>query len=168
MERFVEAKFRSLVETDKNRNLVLQMDATLQRHQTQRDASFKQIFKSLSEMSKTNPPDNGPSLDLENAQLLLDQLAAMIAQQKIAQKLDRTWTQEPAILDDALGRIFPIHLEFINSWDAFLFVLAGHFKDTPGSTKINKKEFLLHGSGGRQIQFHDFLALHLGPVRGLQ
>ena len=156
LERFIESKFRSLVEADRNGNLVLQMDAELRKHHSTQDASFKQIFDSLSVLSKANPPNPGARVDLEKVQLLLDRLAAMMAQQEIPQKLEKTWTQEPAILDDALGRIFPIHLEFINSWDSFLYVLAGHFKGTPGATKIDKREFLLHGTAGRQIQFQDF------------
>jgi hypothetical protein len=32
-------------------------------------------------------------------------------------QLNKTWTQDPVTFEDALGRVAPLHLEFINSWD---------------------------------------------------
>lgn len=43
--------------------------------------------------------------------------AVMSLQTSIPAQLERCWTQEPAILEDALGRIFPVHLEFLDSWE---------------------------------------------------
>ena len=36
---------------------------------------------------------------------------------RIPAQLDRTWTQDPVILEDALGRVMPFHLECIESWE---------------------------------------------------
>lgn len=41
-------------------------------------------------------------------------------QMEIPNTLERTWTQEPVMLEDALGRRTPIHLEFINSREVSL------------------------------------------------
>lgn len=38
-------------------------------------------------------------------------------QARIPAQLNRSWTQEPATLEDALGRVTPFHLEFIDSWE---------------------------------------------------
>lgn len=36
---------------------------------------------------------------------------------RIPAQLARSWTQEPAMVEDALGRVIPFHLEFIDSWE---------------------------------------------------
>ena len=36
---------------------------------------------------------------------------------RIPAQLDRVWTQDPVMLEDALGRLMPFHLEFIDSWE---------------------------------------------------
>lgn len=38
-------------------------------------------------------------------------------QARIPAQLDRTWTQQPAMLEDALGRGHRFHLESIDSWE---------------------------------------------------
>ena len=43
--------------------------------------------------------------------------AVLSLQARIPPQLDRCWTQEPVILEDALGRVTPFHLEFIDSWE---------------------------------------------------
>lgn len=43
--------------------------------------------------------------------------AVISLQTSIPTQLERCWTQEPAILDDALGRVTPIHTEFLDSWE---------------------------------------------------
>ena len=43
--------------------------------------------------------------------------ALMSLQARIPAQLDRTWTQEPAMLEDALGRSLKFHLESIDSWE---------------------------------------------------
>ena len=42
--------------------------------------------------------------------------AILSLQVSIPAHLDRCWTQEPAILEDALGRVSNIHLGFLESW----------------------------------------------------
>ena len=41
--------------------------------------------------------------------------------------LERSLYQEPFILEDAIGRIAPVHMQFINSWEAFDSVLELRF-----------------------------------------
>lgn len=36
---------------------------------------------------------------------------------RIPAQLDRTWAQDPIMLEDALGRPMPFHLECIESWE---------------------------------------------------
>jgi len=47
--------------------------------------------------------------------------AVMDLSSRIPATLGRTWTQEPVSLEDALGRVSPVHLEFINSWEVSIF-----------------------------------------------
>lgn len=43
--------------------------------------------------------------------------AVVSLQSRIPAQLDRSWTQEPVMLEDALGRVTPFNLEFIDSWE---------------------------------------------------
>ena len=43
--------------------------------------------------------------------------AVVSLQNSIPAQLERCWSQEPATLEDALGRVTPVHLEFLDSWE---------------------------------------------------
>lgn len=57
--------------------------------------------------------------------------------------------EEPFWLEDAMGRVFPVHLQFIGSWEALHAVLETHFRDMQGARKIIDKEYILqdHATG---------------------
>ena len=57
--------------------------------------------------------------------------------------------QQPVIFRDALNRIAPIHLEWIDSREAFLAVLKVRFKEH-GLRKVANKEFVLRAAGSRE------------------
>ena len=46
--------------------------------------------------------------------------AVLELQARMPAQLDKCWTQDPVILVDALGRVTPFHLEFIDSWEVRL------------------------------------------------
>ena len=48
--------------------------------------------------------------------------AVISLQNIIPAQLERSWRQEPAILDDALRRVTPIHLEFLDSWEVCQYI----------------------------------------------
>lgn len=79
--------------------------------------SFERVFETISLASRIRETP-----DFDKLKALREKLSMMKEKQSILQKLDRTWTQEPVTLDDAFGRVFPIHLEFIH----FLRIL--HFR----------------------------------------
>ena len=49
--------------------------------------------------------------------------AIITLQSSLPQQLERSWTQEPVTLKDPLGRVTPVHLEFIESWEVSCFIL---------------------------------------------
>lgn len=51
--------------------------------------------------------------------------------------------QQPVTFQDALGRISPVHLEFVNSWAAFDAIVTARFSDMPGQSKVAKREWVL-------------------------
>jgi len=61
-------------------------------------------------------------------------------QSRIPREFKPCWIQEPVMLTDALGRIMPIHIELVNSWEVFDTVLATRFMGLPGQRKIARKE----------------------------
>jgi hypothetical protein len=64
-------------------------------------------------------------------------------------RLERALIGDPAILEDGLGRIAPVHLQFVNSWDAFDAVLEVRFRGLDGHEKVIKRDFVLqeHATG---------------------
>lgn len=46
-------------------------------------------------------------------------------------------------IEDALGRVFPIHLNTITSWEAFGFVLSEKFKGAAGARRVRDKRYRL-------------------------
>lgn len=69
--------------------------------------------------------------------------AVMSIQQSLGHSMDRTLIQDPFVLEDPLGRVAPVHLQFITSWNAFYAVLAARFEGLPGHNKIERREFVL-------------------------
>ena len=57
--------------------------------------------------------------------------------------------QKPVIFLDALNRVAPIHLDWIDSWDAFLAVLEVRFKSL-GHSKVKRREFTLQETTTRR------------------
>lgn len=78
--------------------------------------------------------------------------AVLSIQESVGHSMDRTLTQDPVVLEDPLGRIAPVHLQFITSWKAFFAVLATRFEGLPGHNKIERREFVLQeGATSREI-----------------
>lgn len=69
--------------------------------------------------------------------------AVMSIQQSLGHSMDRTLIQDPFVLEDPLGRVAPVHLQFITSWKAFYAVLATRFEGLPGHNKIERREFVI-------------------------
>lgn len=57
--------------------------------------------------------------------------------------------QQPVMFTDALNRIAPIHLEWIDSWDAFQAVLQVRFTHL-GYNKVKRREFALQDTVTRK------------------
>lgn len=64
-------------------------------------------------------------------------------QTRVPPEFESCWIQEPLILTNALGRIAPVHLELINSWDVLESVLEARFRNIPGERKITRREYVL-------------------------
>jgi hypothetical protein len=64
-------------------------------------------------------------------------------QTRVPPEFEPCWIQEPLILTDALGRIAPVHLELINSWDVLESMLEARFRNIPGERKIKRREYAL-------------------------
>ncbi len=69
--------------------------------------------------------------------------AVMTLQTGLPSSLERSLADEPFILEDALGRKAPVHLQFIDSWDALHAVLEIRFQNLQGAEKVAGKEYVL-------------------------
>jgi hypothetical protein len=66
--------------------------------------------------------------------------------------LERSLINEPFVLEDAIGRMSPVHLQFISSWAAFEAVLETRFRGIQGYEKVvNGKWTLQDHATGRDI-----------------
>jgi len=67
--------------------------------------------------------------------------------------LERRLIEDPVILEDPIGRIAPVHPQFITSWDAFNAVLEGRFHDREGYKKMKQREYGLQiRKTGKEIE----------------
>ena len=64
--------------------------------------------------------------------------------------LERGLYQEPFILEDGIGRIAPVHIQFICSWEAFDAVLELRFRNVQGYTMVQNKEYVIQESSTRR------------------
>ncbi|KAF2269728.1 hypothetical protein CC78DRAFT_238599 [Lojkania enalia] len=60
-----------------------------------------------------------------------------------ANQVYRPLSEDPFVLEDALGRIAPVHLRLINSWETFHAVIELRFLGKQGSGKISRREYVL-------------------------
>lgn len=82
--------------------------------------------------------------------------AVLSIQESLSLCIDRPLIQEPFMLEDPLGRVAPVHLQFITSWEAFHAVLTTRFIGLPGYNKIERREFVLQeGATSREISSED-------------
>jgi len=79
--------------------------------------------------------------------------AVIRIQNALPSHLERGLIEEPMILEDPIGRIAPVHLQFITSWDAFHSVLEVRFRNMPGHRKLKQRRYALQAGGtGRDVE----------------
>lgn len=69
--------------------------------------------------------------------------AVVSIQRVLPSHLERSMFRDPFILEDAIGRISPVHMDFITSWEAFDAILLLRFQDVQGFKKVQNKEYAL-------------------------
>ncbi|KAE9362640.1 hypothetical protein N431DRAFT_424419 [Stipitochalara longipes BDJ] len=60
------------------------------------------------------------------------------------------WVQEPVTFIDALGRVAPIHIELVNSWEVFEVSLEARFLNLPRANKIKSGEYAISDSASKR------------------
>ncbi|KAH8819392.1 hypothetical protein F5884DRAFT_10370 [Xylogone sp. PMI_703] len=76
--------------------------------------------------------------------------AVVAIQRVLPSNLERTMFREPFILEDAIGRISPVHMDFINSWEAFDAILRLRFENVQGYKKVQNNEYILQEHATRR------------------
>ena len=59
--------------------------------------------------------------------------------------------QQPVYFEDAHGRVFPLHIEFVDSFTTFQAVLELKFIDVPGLAKIRRQEYVVGVAGSGRV-----------------
>jgi hypothetical protein len=79
--------------------------------------------------------------------------AVVNSQAALPSRLERSLIDEPFILEDALGRVAPVHLQFVTSWEAFNAVLEIRFRGLQGHQKIIRQQYGLQDRAtGRELE----------------
>ena len=79
------------------------------------------------------------------------EMQAIISQQ-LPPQVER---QQPALFEDAHGRISPVHIEFINTFEAFQAVLEVRFRHVAGLRKVQRNEYAISDkSSKRKLNLH--------------
>ena len=66
------------------------------------------------------------------------------SQGRLPSHLERRLYQEPFVLEDSHGRIKPIYMDCINSWDAFHAWIDVQFRELHGHKLVRDKDYVLH------------------------
>ena len=66
--------------------------------------------------------------------------------------LERSLYQEPFIFEDGIGRLAPVHLQFITSWEAFDSVIELRFQGLQGYRMVQQRRYVMQdGATHREI-----------------
>jgi hypothetical protein len=68
----------------------------------------------------------------------------------IVMRLDRGPSDEHFVLEDITGRVFPIHLKIITSWEVLEFILTERFRGKKGARRVKRKLYSLQESNTRR------------------
>ncbi|KAF1849519.1 apses-domain-containing protein [Cucurbitaria berberidis CBS 394.84] len=79
--------------------------------------------------------------------------AVISLQTSLPSRLERGLIEEPFLLEDPIGRIAPVHLQFVTSWEAFNSILEIRFQSVQGHIKMKERMYgLQDGATGREIE----------------
>ena len=103
------------------------------------------IQKIWSASDSFNLRDSAVDILIQTRQINFMTYKAVVSLQRtIPAQLERSWTQEPVTLDDALGRVTPVHLEFLDSWEVQASKLQpgnNHWADLVGFRSCPRNSF---------------------------
>lgn len=57
---------------------------------------------------------------------------------------ERPLPDEHFVLEDASGRLFPIHLKTVTSWHVFEYILQDLFKGRTGAHRVSRRRYILN------------------------
>ncbi|GKT58321.1 vegetative cell wall protein gp1 [Colletotrichum tofieldiae] len=68
----------------------------------------------------------------------------------VIMRLERPLNEEHFVFEDATGKVFPIHLRTITSWEAFEYVIVDRFKGKKGAHRTQRKRYSLQERASRR------------------
>ena len=91
---------------------------------------------------------------------LLTYKAVISLQTSVPAQLERCWSQEPAILEDAIGRVTPIHLEFLDSWEVGWRTLVVLWFKKSNTSRLSKPSSRFASETYRAIERSNKRSMH--------
>lgn len=65
-------------------------------------------------------------------------------------RLERPLSEEHFTFEDATGKVFPVHLRTITSWEAFEYIIVDRFKGKKGAHRTQRKQYSLQERATRR------------------
>lgn len=69
--------------------------------------------------------------------------SVLTLQNSLPSRLERSLLRDFFMLEDAIGKISPVHLQFVNSWEALDAVLETRFRGIQGHDRVACGDFVL-------------------------
>ncbi|KAF4811123.1 hypothetical protein CGCSCA5_v010112 [Colletotrichum siamense] len=98
-----------------------------------------------------------PAMDLKTStsqiiSMVLSVSGDLVRIRAVLMRLERPLSDEHFIFEDATGKVFPIHLRTITSWEVFEFIITDRFKGKKGSHRTRKGRYKLQERAtGREV-----------------
>ncbi len=139
--------------------LMLEQQLQLTKLNNRVDTNHQQIRSGLAVPSKVSEhferikgfgqDIKGIMQDIFNTTRAIFKLAVDI-RDRLPSHLERSFYGRTFILEDSIGRSFPITMQFISSWDAFDAALEVQFRDRQGQRMVQQKRYVLHESSANR------------------
>lgn len=65
-------------------------------------------------------------------------------------RLPKSMDEKPFIFEDTIGRVAPVHMQFISSWETFDAVLEFRFRSVQGIKKVKNGEYIIQKHATRR------------------
>ncbi|KAK2040333.1 hypothetical protein LZ31DRAFT_504516 [Colletotrichum somersetense] len=110
----------------------------------------RRILSRLDSVSRLGMELNSSTFRLIS--MVLTMSAQLSSIRTVIMRLERPISEEYFTFEDATGKLFPIHLRTVTSWEAFEYIIADKFKGRKGAHRTQRRRYSLQErASGRAV-----------------